>query len=485
MNETSPYQLVFRGATVVDGTGAPRYRADVAVREGKIEAIGEVPQAQAQETVDARDLVLAPGFIDAHTHDDRAVLATPSMPAKVSQGVTTVVTGNCGISLAPLDGVEPTPPLNLIGSRSMFHPTFDSYFDTLARNPAAINVAAQVGHTALRRAAMDNLDVAATPAEIGEMQRQLEAAMRAGCIGMSTGLAYPPANAAPTEEVIALVERLGKYGGIHTTHMRNEKEGVLDSVRETLEIGRRAGVPVVISHHKCSGRENWGSTRETLALISQAQQEQSVDLDVYPYTASSTVLLPDFVASAERVLITWSEQAPEQAGRDLADIVAEWGCSVDDAIARLLPAGAIYFQMDEADLERIVRFSGAMIGSDGLPHDAVPHPRLWGTFPRVLGEFSRERGWLTLEDAVYRMTGKTAQVFGFPERGVIRAGAAADLVLFDAQTIIDAATYERPTECAKGIVGVYVAGQAVWRDGRETGARPGRALRRTSPGARA
>ena len=473
--------VVLSGGTVIDGTGAPRRVADVAIRGDPIVAVGSLGNVDAAAVVDARGLVVAPGFIDVHTHDDRAVLLAPDLPAKVSQGVTSVVTGNCGISLAPLEGREPIPPLNLIGSQEMFYPSFAGYFRALQDSPPAVNVAAQVGHTTLRAHVMDRLDRPATTPEIAQMGNEVEAAMQAGCIGLSSGLAYPPAFAASTEEVVALVSRVAAYGGIHTTHMRNEKEGVVESVRETMDIGRRAGVPVVISHHKCSGRENWGKTKETLALIQAAQSRQALNLDVYPYTASSTVLLADFVRSADRVLITWSESAPEQAGQDLADIQAQWNCTVEDAIARLLPAGAIYFQMDEADLERIIRFPGVMIGSDGLPHDAVPHPRLWGTFPRVLGRFSRDRGWLSLEEAVRRMSGKSAQVFGIEDRGTVVTGHFADLVLFDPETIIDAATYERPTECAKGIVQVMVNGALVWKDGAPAGARPGRVLRRFVP----
>lgn len=470
--------VLILGGTVVDGTGGPSRRADVAVRDRRIVSVGDLSSATADQVIDATNRCVAPGFIDVHTHDDRAVLATPDMRAKVSQGVTTVVTGNCGISLAPLEGIEPTPPLNLIGKADDFYPSFRRYFEQLAETPPAVNVAAQIGHTTLRRAVMDDLGRAATPAEVDAMVRLLEAAMTDGCIGMSTGLAYPPANAAPTDEVVALASVLAKFGGIHTTHMRDEKSHVVDSVQETIDIGKRAGVPVVISHHKCSGRENWGKSEDTLALIAKAQTSQEINLDVYPYAASSTVLLTDFVRSADRVLVTWSEAEPAQNGRDLADIQAEWQCDADTAIERLQPAGAIYFQMDEGDLERIVRFPGAMIGSDGLPHDAVPHPRLWGTFPRVLGLFCRERGWLSLEEAVWRMSGKSASVFGLTDRGVIEEGAAADIVIFDPDTVIDEATYHAPEAPSTGIEHVLVNGECVWTNGSTTGARPGIALQR-------
>ena len=471
-----PCDLLIRNGTVVDGTGQDARRIDVAIAGDKIVGLGRYDASAADRVIDADGRVVAPGFIDVHTHDDRAVLASPEMTPKVSQGVTSVVTGNCGISLAPLSGVAPIPPLNLLGSQDMFFADFPAYFDALSDVGVAVNVAAQVGHTTLRARTMDRLDRAATEREIAGMAEALDDAMVAGCIGLSTGLAYPPANAAPTEEIVALVHRLARFNGIHTTHMRNEKDGVVDSVRETISIGEVTGVPVVISHHKCSGRANWGQTAQTLPLIASATHP--VARDVYPYTASSTVLLEDHVRSAERVLVTWSESEPSQAGRDLAEICSDWGCTVSEAVTRLLPAGAIYFQLDEADLERIIRTSEAMIGSDGLPHDAVPHPRLWGTFPRVLGRFVRSRGWLSLEAAVHRMTGKSARVFGLAKRGVLAVGNFADVVVFDPETVLDIATYSEPKAPAVGIETVLVNGTVVWANGAATGARPGRKLTR-------
>jgi N-acyl-D-amino-acid deacylase len=256
------------------------------------------------------------------------------------------------------------------------------------------------------------------------MGARLNLAMEQGCIGLSTGLAYPPAIRAPTEEVIALAHHAAAHRGLYVTHMRNEREGLLDSVTETLRIGCEAQIPVVISHHKCTGRENWGMSKESLALIAQARKTQSVNLDVYPYIASSTVLLADWVPAAEKVLVTWSVPHPELNGKDLADICAQWDVDTNEAVDRLSPAGAIYFQMDEEDLQRIMAFDDAMIGSDGLPHDEVPHPRLWGTFPKVLGHYSRERKLFELEEAVHRMSGVTARVFGFADRGEIARSSA-------------------------------------------------------------
>jgi len=477
------HDLVITGARVIDGTGAPRYAADVAIDGARVSRIGRIDPAAAREHVDARGLALAPGFIDAHTHDDRALLSGPDMLPKVSQGVTTVVAGNCGVSLAPLTDTDPPPPLNLLGGRDWYRfPSVAAWVEEVERTRPAVNVALLCGHSTLRAGAMERLDRPASAGELSVMGERLDRALAEGCIGLSTGLAYPPAFHAPTEEVIALARRAAARGGLYVTHMRNEKEGLLDSVRETLRIGREAELPVVISHHKCSGRPNWGMSRQSLALIAEARRSQRVDLDVYPYTASSTVLLADWVPAAEKVLVTWSEPHPEMNGRDLAEVCAEWGLDTGEAVARLSPAGGIYFQMDEADLERILAFEDAMVGSDGLPHDQVPHPRLWGTFPRVLGHYSRECGLLGLEQAVHRMTGVTARVFGLAGRGEIREGAVADLVLFDPEHVIDTATFEQPMQAARGIERVWVAGSESYAAGAVTGARAGRVLRRT-PGA--
>jgi N-acyl-D-amino-acid deacylase len=474
------YDLIIAGGRVIDGTGAPARRADIGLKGDRVAAIGDLANAQAGQRVDAGGKTVTPGFIDVHTHDDNALLRTPDMTMKVSQGVTTVVVGNCGVSLAPLTlQGPPPPPLDLLGDRGEYRfPTFDAYMRALDAQPAATNAACLVGHTSLRVGAMDRFDRAATKDEIKVMQGRLDEALGAGAVGMSTGLYYPPANAAPTEEVIALAHVVHEHKAIHTTHMRDESDHVMDSLNETFRIGREADVPVVISHHKVTGKHNFGRTRETLAAIDAARRTQPIAIDVYPYIASSTILKPEWTAIARRVLVTWSKAMPDAGGRDLADIAREMGVDMKEAAQRLLPAGAIYFTMDEDDVQRVLSWPEAMIGSDGLPHDIHPHPRLWGTFPRVLGHYSRDLKLFSLEEAVRRMTSLTAQCFGLADRGVLRKGAYADLVVFDAEKIIDRATFEQPKLPAAGIDLVLVNGAAVWRDGAATGNRPGRALRR-------
>ena len=316
----------------------------------------------------------------------------------------------------------------------------------LEARPAAVNAVLLVGHSTLRVGTMSDIARPASPDEIAAMRGLLREALDAGAAGFSTGLFYPAGRAAPMTEVIALLETLAGTGAVYATHMRDEADGVEESLAESFETARRAAVPLIISHHKCMGRANFGRSSRTLALIDRARREQPVGLDVYPYTAGSTELLPALIGQASRVMVTWSRAHPELAGRDLADIAAAWGVDEAAAAARLQPAGAIYFMMDEADVQRIMAYPHSMIGSDGLAHDEHPHPRLWGTFPRVLGRYVRELGLLTLEDAVHRMTGLAATQFRLVDRGVLRPGAFADIVVFDAATVADRATFEASEE---------------------------------------
>ena len=477
------FDLLIRNASIVDGTGRPRFNGDIGILGDRIVRIGDLSALQGELEIDLAGRSAAPGFIDSHTHDDRIMLSSPDMAPKVSQGVTTVIGGNCGVSLAPMPRPIPnpvTPPLNLLDDQgSWFHfPTFASYLDELRANPPATNCAMLVGHTTLRVATMSDLSKPASSAEIAAMRELVLEAMQAGAIGVSTGLFYEPAIAAPTEEVIEVCSPLKQFKGLYCTHMRNEADRVIDSLEESFRIGREVGVPIVISHHKVTEQANHGRSTETLALIEKNMATQPICLDCYPYTAGSTILSVDRAASSARVIVSWSKPLPEYAGQDLTDIAKKMNCSQDEAVKRLLPAGAIYFKMDEADVQRILKFDQTMIGSDGLPHDASPHPRLWGSFPRVLGHYGRLLGLFPLETAVYKMTGLTAKNFGLKDRGVLREGAYADITLFDAETIDEAATYAAPIAPARGIEVVIVNGAMVWRDGQATGARPGRVLHR-------
>ena len=480
MASTPPlHGLTILGATVIDGTGLPRRTLDVAVTDGRISAIAEPGTMEGVDTVDGSGLVLAPGFIDVHSHDDLAAIDKPEMTAKISQGVTTVVAGNCGISLVPLIATEVPAPLNLLGPGSRF--CYDSvveYADAVDDAVPATNVCLLIGHGTLRLDAMSDLDRKANSTELDRMRARLDKALAEGAIGFSTGLYYKIAEAADIDEVASLAELLPPHQGIYCTHMRDEHDLILDSLEETFATASRARVQVVISHHKCAGRKNWGRSTETLAAIDAARRTQEVGLDVYPYIAGSTVLEPFLVDAGIRITVSWSASHPEAAGRDLADIASEWGLSQQDAAERLKPAGGIYFNMSEDDVRRIIANPHAMVGSDGLPQDTHPHPRLWGTFPRVLGHYSRDEGLFDLETAVHKMTGLAAATFGIADRGVIREGAAADLVLFDPDAIIDSATFDAPIQPAAGIASVMVNGIETWRNGEPTGARGGRFLSR-------
>ena len=478
------YDLILRNGTVIDGTRAPRFAADIAIEGDQIARIGDLAGIEGRREIDATGKIVAPGFIDAHTHDDRLMLSDSAMAPKVSQGVTTVVAGNCGVSLAPVKfpNGSPTPPLSLldgVGEWFKFD-RFKDYVKALRKTPAATNAALLVGHTTMRCATMSELDRPATSSEIAAMRSILSEALEAGAIGASTGLYYEPAMAAPTEEVIEVCRPLTAAAGLYCTHMRDESEGILDSLNETFRIGRELGVSVVISHHKLAGVPSHGRSRETLPFIGARRQTQSICLDCYPYAASSTILSMSRVKVASKVLVSSSLSLPQYAGMELAEIAREMGVTEEEAVAKLLPASAIYFSMDEADVQRILSFEHTMIGSDGLPHETMPHPRLWGTFPRVLGHYSRNLGLFPLETAVYKMTGLTAKNFGLARRGELHEGHFADITVFDANEVDEAATFAAPIAPAKGIDCVIVNGKVVWQEGKSTKARPGRVVSRVA-----
>jgi N-acyl-D-aspartate/D-glutamate deacylase len=490
---------VFRGGVAIDGTGTPARRADVAFAGDRIAAVGPDLDASGATIVDASGLVVAPGFLDVHTHDDFAVLLHPEMGFKVQGGVTTVVVGNCGMGAAPCAQAR--------GYAAAFHPGhvlpewdgYDGYLGAIEKSPSSCNVAALIGHGAARAAVMGGAARAPSDAELAQMAAIVREGVAAGCVGLSTGLIYEPGKYAQRDEIAALASECRANGGLYATHMRDEGAGLLDSIRESIEIGERAGVPVQISHHKAAGRENWGLVRESLALL-DAARARGVDVmaDQYPYTAASTVLaavVSYFVETGERgigrgdpndVVLSAAPQHPEWEGRSIGALAAEWGVEPLAAARRVLDAegiqaSVVIHNMSEDDVRTVLRHPTTMIGSDGLPMlHGKPHPRLYGSFARVLGTYVREQGVLPLEVAVHRMTGLSARRFGIADRGVLRAGAWADVVVFDPARIADVATYAEPHRHPDGIAHVFVNGEAVVRDGAHTGARSGRVLRKRS-----
>lgn len=475
--------LIIRGADIIDGTGAPRRRGDVAVTDDRIVATGDLNHWRAGREIEAQGRVVAPGFIDPHVHHDGAMLTHPDMEFMTSQGVTTVINGNCGFSIAPLKamGSVPGPLRMIIEDDSLAFPTYAAYRDRMLSEPAAVNAACLIGHSTLRINELPDLGKAADAAQTEAMCRTLDQALAEGAIGLSTGTFYPPSRAAPTSELVALAKVAHQHGKLYVTHMRDEGDRVIEALEETFEVGRDSGCGVHISHHKCAGLANHGKSEITLAMIDAAMQIQDVGLDTTPWVASSTILDSGRHKQATRVIVAESEPHPEVAGRDLDDIARQWNTDIDDALQRLLPATGIFFIMDEEDVQRILSYEHTMICSDGIPTGSHPHPRVWGTFPRVLGRYARDVGLFSLEEAVKRMTSMPADRFGLGGRGRIAVGAFADLVIFDPATIEEGATFEAPIAPAKGIERVLVNGREVWAGGAKTGNRPGRPLEQSAP----
>lgn len=472
------FDVIIRRATIVDGTGSEPFVADVGVRGERIVALGDLEAAAATTVVEAQGRYLAPGFIDVHTHDDNCAIREPQMLPKITQGITTVIVGNCGISASPVKIADEVPdPMNLLGERDAFFARFGDFVEAVEAATPAVNVAALIGHTTLRAGVMDRFDRPADDAEILAMREALRQALRGGAIGMSTGLAYTNARQAPSREVKALVEVVGEEGGIYTTHMRNERDALFEAMDEAFETARHGRVPLVISHLKCADIENWGKSEHAIEKLEAAAQEQPCNCDCYPYSACSTTLDLWRVSDQFDILVTWSKPHPEQGRRLLADIAAEWEVDLTEAARRLMPAGAIYHNMDEIDVRRVLSHPLTMIGSDGLPSDPNPHPRLWGSFPRVIGHYCRDEGLFSLPEAIRKMTSMSAARFGLTDRGVIREGAFADLTLFDFDTVRDGASFVEPTTPAVGIDWVMVNGQPTWVDG-EVRQRAGRLLKR-------
>jgi N-acyl-D-amino-acid deacylase len=476
-----PLDLLLRGGTVIDGTGGTRFRADVGVRAGRVASIGIVDGHTARRArccLSVQGMIVAPGFIDSHAHDDWAVLARPSMDAKVSQGVTTVINGNCGNSLAPYRaGFTPPLPLREVGPQYQFS-TFERYLDHLAQHPAAVNVASLIGHTSLRAFFVADLSRAATADETLAMRAAAADAMRTGALGLSSGTFYPAAAAATAQEIIQVGADLAPLGGIYATHMRDEGDAVMEAIDEAAAIAKALGVPLVISHHKVMGVANFGRTVDTLAKIKLLAQAQKICLDCYPYAASSSLLRLERLSQSEEIIVTSSRSLPEVAGSTVSALSQQWQCTPQEALQRVMPGTGIYFMMHEDDVRRVLTHPDTMVGSDGISYDNHPHPRLWGSFTRVLGHYCRDQQLFALETAVHKMTGLTARAFGLEGRGEIRVGNVADITVFEANSVKDYATYTAPTLPSEGIRHVFVGGRQVWKEGKPTGARPGQCLRK-------
>ena len=484
--------LIIRNARVLDGNGGPAFHADVEVDEGRIRQVGTAT-GSARTDIDAKGAHLAPGFIDVHSHDDGAFIRHPGMAFKLSQGVTTCVCGNCGFSAIPaLPGVDQASASGgiLAGLQGTFS-DLNGYFAHAAAQGPALNAIMLVGHNTVRAMVMGFEQRRPTGAELSKMRALVVQAFEQGACGFSTGLIYRPGRWSDTDEVVALASAAHDFDALYTTHMRNEGDKLLEAVDETLQIGREAGVHAHISHHKSAGRPNWGKVKESLARVDAARAAgQRVTLDIYPYTAGSGRMIEYFNLNdvnrdlAEVIRIASCPAFREFEGRMLVDIAAERNIDVTEAVKLVLtaPGGdrtiCIQFIIDEADIETNLRYRDMMIGSDGIPDlRGRPHPRLFGTFPRVLGEYVRRRGVLSLPEAVRRMTSVSADTFGLLDRGRIEPGRFADLVLFDADTISDTATYDEPKQESAGVKTVVVNGRVAFQDGVHTQVAAGHMLR--------
>ena len=525
--------LLIRNGQAVDGSGAPRCRADVAVDGGRIVEVGQIERAEAETVLDAAGCVVAPGFVDMHSHGDYSLPSLPTADSLVHQGITTIVAGQCGASPAPLLGETREQVIAMGESEDMPLPwhewsTFGSYLDYLAQMGISLNVVPLVGQGAVRSAVMGFTAQPPDGEQVARMQAEVAQAMNEGAVGVSTGLIYPPGSYSSTEELIAITRPVGERDGFYFSHIRGEGDTLLDSVAEAIRIGREAGAAVQISHFKAVGEPNWPKSAAALDLIDQARAEgQDVTADLYPYLASSTGLsatLPDWAneGGKEAILkrladrevrrnmaadmqggrtpraggwdLVFISSAPKNRsyeGRHVAELAAEADQSPHDWIFDVLletelDVGMIKFSMSEENRKLELRHPAMMIGTDGAglaPKGPLsrgkPHPRSYGTFPRVLGHYVREQGVISLEEAIWKMSGFPAQKLRWTDRGLLKKGFRADLVVFDPDRVADQATYEAPHQFPRGIHYVAVNGKLVIQRGTHTGVRPGAILRRT------
>ncbi len=498
------YDVLITNGKIVDGSGNPWFYANLAIQGDTIAAVGKLPNATAHQTIDAKGLIVAPGFIDIHSHGRRGIFDVPTAENYLREGVTTFVEGPDGSSPIPLK----------------------PFFDKLAATAISVNIASFVGHGSIRTEVMGLVNRKATPEEIEKMRAIARQGMLDGAVGLSTGLFYVPGNYADTEEVIELAKVVGELGGFHQSHMRDETDHILDSVRETIRIGEEGHLPTQVTHHKIIGSANWGQSVATLKLVEEARARGvDVTIDEYPYTASSTgiaALFPQWSQAGGRAALVERLDAPDSlqkirneiivnikdgrgggdpkniviancafdatlAGKSLADLTKARGVPVtienaaDTAIAlqRKGACSAVYHAIGEEDVERIMRSPLTMIASDGeIPifGKAAPHPRSYGTFARVLSVYVREKHVLTLEDAIRKMSAMPAERLKFFDRGMLRPGMKADVVVFSAERVNDNSTFEKPHQYSVGFEDVLVNGKFALKAGKVTTDRPGRVL---------
>jgi len=529
--------ILIKNASIVDGSGNPYYKADIAIRRGRIDRIARSIKAEGfHRLLQADHLTVTPGFIDTHTHDDFYVIVRPTCDDKVLQGVTTCVIGNCGFSIAPLSPAhkeEAQEAMRVIGSQEIppefwESQSFGEYLQRLEVIKVGINLIPLVGHQSTRIAVLGSVNRAPNDWELGRMKGLVTEAMEAGAFGFSTGLIYAPGSYAQLNEIVELTKVVAPYGGIYISHIRSEGDFEIPALEEAIRVGREAGVPVHISHLKVVGRENWGKSKAVLRMISEARAAGiQVTCDQYPYTAGSTYLasaLPPWIlaggekeysqrlqekrvrkaiveeiekgkeslwenwikaAGFEGIVITASPRHPDYVGKTVAAIAQAQRKNPYDLIFDLIieekkATAVLLFVMAEEDVEKIMQSPFTMIGTDGIPRfgPSQNHPRQTGSFPRVLGRYCREKGILGLEDAVRKMTSLPAQAFQLKKKGWVREGFDADLVVFDPQTIIDRSTYEDPNREPEGINYVLVNGEIAVENGKVTRATSGKILRR-------
>lgn len=518
------YSVLIRGGEIVDGSGKQSYTADIAVKDDRIVEIGTRLVEAAEQEIDARDLTVAPGFIDIHTHTDRTIFGYPLSDSKLLQGVTTEVIGNCGMGPFPASPKKSDAFCDYLRARGYILPAegirwrnMAEYAAELERMDLGTNLIPLVPHVPLRSVVMGFDDRRPTESEMVLMQKLLDEALTQGAWGFSTGLIYPPSSFAEMDELLSLTGVLVPHGAIYTSHIRGESTAVLQALDEAIEVAQEAKVRVQVSHLKAMGKANWGKGKVCLDKIEAARQQGAdIGADQYPYTASSaslTALVPQWAHSGgvqellsrlrdpsllKRIHDEAMQEIRTRGGADriqvsstktLADVAETWNVTPAEAAIRLILENdgkitAVYFSMSPEDVEAIMAKRNVGIGSDGAGMSAdaegstTVHPRCFGTFPRVLARYVREKQILSLETAIYKMTRLAAQRMGCVDRGLIKPGLAADLTLFDAKTITDTATFARPNQYPTGIEYVFVNGQMAVRDGRLTGVGAGRVLRK-------